>query len=117
MAVLVIYFLEAVQVDGNQSQRLAVAARSIEFFFECFTEETAAVETSQRIGHGIEFQPLELVILDEDGNTQKAGSGEDVRKGGPERDWTTDKIDELAPAGKHLSPNSHTCSSAQVAGS
>ena len=52
---LVIYFLEAVQVEGNQSQRLAIAPRAIEFLFECFREEPSVVEARQGISHGIEF--------------------------------------------------------------
>jgi len=47
MAVLVIYFLEAVQVKGNQSKRLAIAPSSIEFFFKRFSEEPAVMETGQ----------------------------------------------------------------------
>ncbi len=73
MAVLIIDFLETVQVEGNQSQRLGVAAGAIEFLFESFSEEPAVVETRQRIGHGIELEPLEFVILDENRNTKQTG--------------------------------------------
>src|SRR5260370_36200625 len=105
MAVLIVYFLEAVQVEGDQSQRLSVAARAIEFFFKRFTEEPAVVEAGQRIRHCIQVQPLELVILNEDGNTTKTRRGEDVRKGGPAGARTTEKIGEFAAARKHIIPN------------
>ncbi len=55
MAVLVIYFLEAVQVECDQSERLAIAPRAIEFLLERFGEEPAVVEARQGIGYGIEF--------------------------------------------------------------
>jgi len=73
MAVLIIYFLEAVQVQGDQAERLAVAARAIEFFLKGFREEPAVVETGQGIGNRVEFQAFEFVILNENGNTEKAG--------------------------------------------
>src|SRR5260370_40050244 len=104
MAVVSVSFLEAGQVEGEQSQTLAVAARAIEFFFKRFTEEPAVVEAGQRIPHSIDVQPLELVILNEDGNKKKTGRGKDVRKGGPEGDWTTEKICEVAAAGKQCIP-------------
>src|SRR5712691_8550239 len=114
MAVLVIYFLKAVQVEGYQAQRLAIAARAIEFFLKCFREEPAVVETSQGIGHGIEFQPLQLVILDEDGNTKQARGREDIRQCGFQRNLAADEIGELATARKHLIPNLHTLGFAQI---
>jgi len=114
MAVLVIYFLEAVQVKGNQSKRLAIAPSAIEFFFKRFSEEPAVMETGQGIGHGIEFQPLQLVILDEDGNTKKTGGRKDIRECGFQGNLTTDEISELAASREHLIPNFYTLSFAQI---
>src|SRR5467141_4608924 len=114
MAVLIVHFLEAVQVEGNQSQRLAIALRAIEFLFECFREEPTVVETRQGISHGIEFQPLQVVILDEDGNTKKTGGRKDIRESGLQRNLTTDEIRELAAAREHLIPNFYTLSFAQI---
>src|ERR1700687_2767954 len=114
MAVLVIYFLEAVQVQGNQTQRLAIAPSAIEFFFKCFSKEPAVVETGQGIGHSIEFQSLQLVILDEDGNTKKTGGRKDIRTCGFQRKLTTHEISELAAAREHLIPNLYTLSFAQI---
>src|SRR2546421_6673374 len=114
MAVLVIYFLEAVEVEGNQSQRLAIATRPVEFLFECFSEEPAVVQARQGIGHGIEFQPLQLVILDEDGNTKKTGGRKDIRECGFQRNLTTQKIGELAASHEHLVPNFDTLGFAQI---
>src|SRR5258708_18873499 len=91
MAVPVIYFFEEVKVECDQAERLAIAPRAIEFLFECFSEEPAVVETRQGIGHGIEFQPLEVVILDEDGNTKKAGGREDIRERGFQGNLATDE--------------------------
>src|SRR5260370_39808325 len=115
MAVLVIYFLEAVQVKGNQSKRLAIAPSAIEFFFKCFSEEPAVVETGQGIGDGIEFQPLQRVILDQDGNTKQTGGRKDIREGGFERNLRTDEISELAAARENLITNLSTFGFAQIA--
>src|SRR5713226_10701281 len=114
MAVLVIYFLEAVQVECDQSERLAIASRAIEFLLERFGEEPAVVEARQGISHGIEFQPLQVVILDEDGNTKKTEGRKDIRESGLERNLTTDEIRELAAAREHLIPNFYTLSFAQI---
>ena len=114
MAVLVIYFLEAVQVEGNQSQRLAIAPRTIEFLFEYFSKESAVVEPRQGIGHGIEFQPLQLVILDKDGNPKKTGGRKDIRERGFQRNPATQEIAELAAPHQHFIPNFNTLRFAQI---
>jgi len=114
MAVLVIDFLEAVQVEGNQTQRLAIAARAIEFLVESFGEEPAIVEAGQGIGNGIEFQPLQFFILDEDGNTKKTRRGKNIGKRGLQGNGTSDEIGELAAARKHLIPDLQTLGFTQI---
>ena len=89
MAVLVIHFLEAMEIQDDQAERLAVAARAIQFLFEGFTEKSAVVETRQGIGHRVEFQLLQLVVFDEDGNTKKTGGGKDIHESRFQRDLTT----------------------------
>src|SRR5260370_40899893 len=99
MAVLVIYFFEAVQVECDQAERLAIAPRAIEFLFECFSEKPAVVEARQGIGHGIEFHLLEAVILDADGNTKKAGGREDIPERGFQGNLATDETGDTAGPG------------------
>ncbi|PYU68482.1 MAG: hypothetical protein DMG49_15940 [Acidobacteria bacterium] len=72
------------------------------------------METGQGIGHGIEFQPLQLVVLDEDGYTKKTGGGKDIGERRFQRNLTTQKIGELAAAREHLIPNFYTLSFAQI---
>jgi len=61
------------------------------------------METGQGIGHGIEFQPLQLVILDEDGNTKKTG-GRKTSVSAVFKTPDDDEISELAAAREHLIP-------------
>jgi hypothetical protein len=114
MAVLVIDFLEAVQVERYQSQGLAVAARAIEFLIESFCEEPAVVKAGQRVGDGIEFQPLQFFILNEDGNTKKTRRGKDIGKRGLQGNGTSDETGELAAARKHFIPNLQALGFAQI---
>jgi len=67
-----------------------------------------------RIGYGIEFEPLQFVILDEDGNTKKSGRREHIRESGFQGNWTTEEIAEFAAARKHLIPNLYTLGFAQI---
>src|SRR5260370_24171358 len=114
MGVLVIYFLEAVQVQSNQCQGLNVAPRAIEFFLECLSEESAIVESCQRIGHGTELEFLQVVVLDEDGDAQETRRGENIRERGFQRNLTTEKSGKLSPANEHLIPDLHTFVFAQI---
>ena len=58
MAVLVVDFLEAMQIENDEAERLAVTAGAIQFFFEGFAEEPAIVEAGKGIGDGIQLQLL-----------------------------------------------------------
>ena len=58
MAVLVVDFLEAMQIENDEAERLAVTAGAIQFFFEGFAEESAVVEAGKGIGDGIQLQLL-----------------------------------------------------------
>src|SRR5215472_41111 len=73
MAVLVVHFLETMQVQDNQAERMRVAASAIQFFFEGFSKEPAIVKNRQRIGDGIYFKSLEIFMLDDDGHAKEAG--------------------------------------------
>jgi hypothetical protein len=72
------------------------------------------METGQGIGDGIEFQSLQLVVLNEDGNTKKARGGKDIGQRSLERNRTADEIGEFATARNHFIPNLHTFSFAQI---
>ncbi len=80
--VLVVHFLEAVKIQDDQAERLAVAARAIQFLFEGFTEKPAVVQAGQGIGNGIHFEFFQFFIFDDDGGTKKSGACEHVHEGG-----------------------------------
>src|SRR6266852_4979649 len=44
VAVLVVHFLKAVQIETHQTERVRIAASAIEFFIEIFVKETAVVQ-------------------------------------------------------------------------
>ena len=50
---LVIDFLEAMQIENDETERLAVTAGAIQFFFEGFAKQSAVVEAGKGIGDGI----------------------------------------------------------------
>ena len=74
MAVLVVYFLEAVEIKNHKAQRQTVAARPIELFFERFGKESAVVKTRERISHRADLELLELLVFEDHGNTDQAGA-------------------------------------------
>ena len=58
---LVVDFLEAVQIENDEAQRRAVAAGAIDFLFKGFAKEAAVVEAGKRIGDSIKLQLFQLV--------------------------------------------------------
>ena len=66
------------------------------------------MKSRQGIGYGTQFQPLEIVILDEDGNTKKTRRRQNVRESSFQRNLTTQETGELAATREHLLPYLHT---------
>src|SRR5580704_17523163 len=64
MTIAIVDFLEAVEIEKHDTQRQAVTARAIEFFFEGLREEPAIVKAGQRIGDRVYLQLLELVVFE-----------------------------------------------------
>jgi len=50
MAVLVVHFLEAMQIQHYQPERQSITSGSIQFLFKPFTKKSAIVKSRQRIG-------------------------------------------------------------------
>src|SRR6266436_1620193 len=80
MAMLVIHFLEAVQIQHDETQWLTIAPRAIEFLLECFGEEPSIVEIGEGVGDGVELEFFQVFILDEDRNTKKSQASEDIQE-------------------------------------
>jgi len=111
---LVIHFLEAMQIQQDEAQGLTVTSGAIEFLFECFGEEPPIVEIGERIGDGVELEFFQVVVFDEDGNTKKTHSSEDIYQSGDNRNLTIGAIAELAAAREHVIPDLQTLSFAQI---
>jgi len=53
---LIVHFLEAMEIQSDEGQRVRVALRAVQFFVESFTEQAAIVEAGERIGNGVAFE-------------------------------------------------------------
>jgi len=111
---LVIHFLEAVQIQHDEAKGLTIPARAIEFLFECFGEEPSIVEIGERIGDSIELEFFQVFVFDEDGNTKKSRSSEDIQQSGVEGNLTIGAIAKLATASEHVIPDLQTLGFAQI---
>src|SRR5271157_3107843 len=114
MAVLVIDFLEAMQIENDQTEWLAVAAGAVQFFFESFTEQAAVVEAGERIGDGVQLQLLQLVVFDEDGNAKKSCGSKYVHKSRFQGDLPLHMLAEFTAQREHLIPELHALGFAKV---
>src|SRR5881275_2600832 len=113
VAVFVVYFFEAVQIQNHQAQRLRVTARTIQFFFERFSKKPAVVEAGQGIGDRIQFELLEFLVLQDDRHTEKSGSSEHIHKSRLQNNGTARLIGEGPTAIEHFVPDLHTLRFAQ----
>ncbi len=108
MAVLIVDFLEAMQIKNHETERLAVTAGAIEFFFEGFAKEAPVVKAGEGIGNGVELQLLQFVVLDENGNAEKTGRSEHIHKGCFQGNLTLHMLAEFAATSEHLIPEFDT---------
>src|SRR5690348_13081538 len=108
MTVLVIDFLEAMQIQNNKAERLAVAARAIQFLLEGFTKETPIVETCERISDSIQLKLFQFVVFDENRNPEKVRGGQNIHKRGFQRSWPPEMIAKFAAAQEHVIPELQT---------
>src|SRR4029077_16807696 len=95
MAVLVVDFLETMEIDNDNSQRKAIAASAVQFFFERFREEAAVIQTGERIRDRIQLNFLQLVVLENHGNANEAGRGKNIHEHGFQRDGAAESVGEF----------------------
>ena len=93
---------------------MTVTSGAIEFLFECFGKEPPIIEISERIGDGVELEFFQVFVFDEDGNTKKSRSSEDIHQSGDKRNLTIGAIAELATACEHVIPDLQTLGFAQI---
>src|ERR1700674_2096195 len=114
MAMLVIHFLEAVQIEHDETQWLTIAPSAIKFLFECFGEEPSIVEIGEGVGDGVELEFFQVFIFDENRNTKKTQTSKDIHQSGDQRNLTIGAIAKLAAASKHVIPDLQTLGFAQI---
>src|SRR4029077_10919895 len=111
---LIVHFVEAVQVEDNKTQRRAVAAAAIELFFEGFTEEASVVEAGKGIGNCILLKDLQVVVFNDNRDTEEPCGSEDVHQSGFQRDLTTKIFTQLASTKEHFVPQLDALALAQI---
>jgi hypothetical protein len=114
VTVLVIDFLEAMQIQNNKTERLAVAARAIQFLFEGFAKEPAVVKTRERISDSIQLKLFQFVVFDENRNPEKIGGGKNIHKRGFQRDGPPEMIAKFTAAQEHVIPELQTLRFAKI---
>src|SRR5207248_9579115 len=80
VTVLVVYLFEAVQVEGDQAERVSIAAGAVEFFVEGLVEKAPIVKASKRVGDRATMKILELVIFENDRDIEHSGGRQNVHE-------------------------------------
>src|SRR5215475_3030699 len=114
MAIFVIDFLEAMQVEHDDAQWQDIAPCAIQLFFECFDEEPPIVEARQWIGYSAQLQLLEFVVLEHNRHANQAGRGEHVHQHGFQRDRAAELFGHLFSAREHFFPQLQALALAQI---
>lgn len=104
MTVFVVDFFKPMQVEDNKAQWRAVAAAAIELLFKSLAEEAAIVEAGERIRDGVYLQSFQLVVFNDNRDTEEPRGREDIHQRGFQRDLTAEILTEFTPALKHLVP-------------
>ena len=114
MPVLIVHFLEAVQVQDDDAERKTVAAGAIEFLFEGLGKQAAIVEAGERVGDRIDLEFFVLFVFEHNRNANQAGGREDIHQNGFERHGTCELIREFAAAREHFLPQVQALRLAQI---
>ena len=114
MAVAVVDFLEAMQIENDEAKGKGIATRAIEFFFESFGKKAAIVEAGQRVRDGTQLQAFEFIVFDDDGNTEHAGGGEDVHERRFERHGAAEMFGKIATTDESFIPQLKALAFAQL---
>ncbi len=104
MSVLVVHFLEAVQIQDDDAQWETVAARAIELLLERFRKQTAIVEAGEGIGDGIDLEFLVLVIFEHHGNANQSGGREHIHQNSFQRYRAPELVREFTASREHFLP-------------
>jgi len=114
MTVLIVHFLEAVQVQDDDAERKTVAAGAVEFFLEGFGKQAAIVETGERVGDSIDLEFFVLFVFEHNRNANQAGGRKDIHQNCFERHGTSKLIREFAAAREDFLPEVKALRLAQI---
>src|ERR1051326_6214100 len=106
MAVLVIHFLEAMEIESDQAQRMRIAACAVEFLVKRFVKEATIIKTGERIGNGAAVEILECIVFEDNRYLKHSGGRKDVNQGRLHRDWRIGPFGELSTASQDFIPES-----------
>src|SRR5262249_1178486 len=109
-----VHFLEPVQIQNDQAERLPVAPGAIQFFLEGFAKKPPIVKTGERIGDGVQFELFQVVILDDDGDAKKPGSRQNIHESGFERYRMPSLAGQVATPREHVVPHLNALRFAQI---
>jgi len=104
MAELIVYFLEAVQVERDKTQRLCVTLGAIEFFFESLAEQAAIVQSRKGVSNSIALQSFQIFAFDEERKLKEIGGREHVDHCGEQKDGGPGHYSERLAALKNFIP-------------
>ena len=65
---------------------MGVAASAIDFLVECLGEQTAIVETGERVGYSVSMKAFQFVVFKNDWNAEQSLGGQYVDQRGLKRD-------------------------------
>ena len=86
MAELIIHVLEAVQIERDQAEGMAITFRTIQFLIEGRFEEPAILEAGQSVGDGAAFEIFEIVAFNQKWKVKEAGRGQNIDQSREKRD-------------------------------
>jgi hypothetical protein len=114
MAVLVVYFLKAVEVQNDEAERQAITASARKFLFEGFGEEPPVVEARERVGYGADLKLAVLFVFEDHRNADQASAEEHVHKNRFESNRTAKRFGKLPASSKYLFPELQALGLVQV---
>src|SRR6266849_5450848 len=93
------------KIQDDQAERLRVAPSAIQFFFEGFSEKPAIVKTSQGVSDGIQFEFLEIFVLEDDGYAEETGRCQYIQEDSFQSHLPARLIRQAATPNEHFIPD------------
>src|SRR5690349_8930215 len=104
MTVLVVHFLETVQIQNDQAELLIIAACAIKLLVDRFIEEAAILQAGERVGDRGAMEILELFVFENNREPETAAAGKNVHERGLESDGRIGALRKLRATRENLFP-------------